>query len=90
MSSVSFKDEPSRAEHFRAPVRYENTYQLEPSKTLPYYLVENIIKESMENLLADERYRPEFCRDMTKTLSEVSSSKLFFISLTWQLRERES
>lgn len=72
VSSVSFMDEPGHESHYQAPVRFENTYQLEPSKKFPYSTVQNIIKESMENLLSEEQYRPEFCRDMTKTLSDVS------------------
>ncbi|GFO03264.1 TCTEX1 domain-containing 1 [Plakobranchus ocellatus] len=76
VSSVSFMDEPGHEDHFHAPVRYENTYQLEPNKRFPYASVRNIIKESMENLLSEEQYRPDFCRDMTKTLSETIKARV--------------
>ncbi len=55
----------------RPPVRLENTYQMEPSKNFPSGMVKNIIKDVLQGYLAEEKYEPELCRQMTKTLSEV-------------------
>lgn len=77
VSSVSFIDEPDHNDpHYHAPVKFENTYQLEPAKRFPYPTVRSIIKESMENLLSEEQYRPEFCRDMSKTLSDTIKARV--------------
>ncbi|CAG5122053.1 unnamed protein product [Candidula unifasciata] len=76
VSSISFRDNPTHDDHFRIPVKYENTYQLEPTKKFPHSTVNNFIKESMENLLSDEHYRPDFCRDVTKTLSETIKARI--------------
>ncbi|BFY99790.1 hypothetical protein BsWGS_02830 [Bradybaena similaris] len=76
VSSVSYRDNPGQDYHFRAPVKYENTFQLEPTKKFPHSTVNSIIKESMENLLSDEHYRPDFCRDVTKTLSETIKARI--------------
>jgi len=76
VSSVSFIDEPGHDDNYRAPAKFENTYQLEPNKRFPYPTVRAIIKESMENLLSEEQYRPEFCRDMSKTLSDTIKARV--------------
>ncbi|XP_005111590.1 tctex1 domain-containing protein 1-B [Aplysia californica] len=76
VSSVSFMDEPGHDDHYHAPVKFENTYQLEPAKRFPYATVRSIIKESMENLLSEEQYRPDFCRDMSKTLSDTIKARV--------------
>jgi len=76
VSSVSFIDEPGHDDNYQAPVKFENTYQLEPTRKFPYSTVRNIIKESMENLLSEEQYRPEFCRDMSKTLSDTIKARV--------------
>ena len=72
MSTVSFMDEPGHGEDpYRPPVRCENTYQMEPKKRFPYGKVKNIIRDVLEGYLAEERYEPELCRQMSKTISEV-------------------
>ena len=69
MSTISFIDEPGPEDpHI---VRMENTYQTEPSSRFPTSQVKNILKDVLESYLAEERYEPELCRQMTKTLSEV-------------------
>lgn len=55
----------------RPPVRYENTYQLEPKKKFPQREVRYILKDVLDGYLAEEKYEPELCKQMTKTLSEV-------------------
>lgn len=64
-------DEPGHDEHFKPPARYENTYQLEPAKKFPYSIVKSIMQDVLDGYLAEEKYEPELCRQMTKTLSEV-------------------
>ena len=70
MSTISFMDEP-REDAERPSVRMENTYQLSPKKRFPSGAVRRVVKEVLEGYLSEEKYEPELCRQMTKTLSEV-------------------
>ena len=63
-------DEPSH-DDYRPPVRMENTYQLGPNKRFPTSHIKDIIKDVLESYLCEEKYEPELCRQMTKTVSEV-------------------
>ena len=74
MSTISFMDEPHGDNMMHPPVRMENTFQLQPYHRFPDGQVRNIIREVLEGYLAEERYEPELCRQMTKTLSEVRPS----------------
>lgn len=60
----------------RPPVRYENTYQLEPTKKFPQREVKYILKDVLDGYLAEEKYEPELCKQMTKTLSEVVKARI--------------
>ena len=71
MSTISFMDEPDHGDHSRPSVRMENTYQLDPAKRFPSGQVKRVVKEVLEGYLSEEKYEPELCRQMTKTLSEV-------------------
>ena len=64
-------DEPGHDESYRPKTRVENTYQMEPKKRFPYGTVKNIIRDVLDGYLAEERYEPELCRQMSKTISEV-------------------
>lgn len=74
-SMISFMDEPSHDE-YRPPVRMENTYQLGPNKKFPTSHVKGIIKDVLESYLCEEKYEPELCRQMTKTVSEVIKARV--------------
>lgn len=76
LSTISFMDEPSQDEHVRPPVKMENTYRLEPGKHFPTSHVQGIIKDVLEGYLSEEKYEPELCRQMTKTLSEVVKARV--------------
>lgn len=76
MSTVSFMDEPGHDESYRPPVRCENTFQMEPGKRFPYGKVKTIIRDVLEGYLAEERYEPELCRQMSKTISEVIKARV--------------
>ena len=79
---ISFMDEPSHDDS-RPPVRMENTYQLSPNKKFPTAHIKGIIKDVLESYLCEEKYEPELCRQMTKTLSEVCNSCVVeFMSLS--------
>ena len=80
MSTVSFMDEPGHDDSYRPRTRVENTYQMEPKKCFPYGTVKNIIRDVLEGYLAEERYEPELCRQMSKTITEVWFT--FFVSST--------
>ncbi|XP_004841554.1 tctex1 domain-containing protein 1 [Heterocephalus glaber] len=77
VSSVSYVDEPSqRDEISRLTVRMENTYQLGPMKHFPMVIINCILKDVLTNYLQEEKYKPELCRQMTKTLSEVIKTQV--------------
>lgn len=71
MSTVSFMDEPGHEEHYKPPVKYENTFQLSPGKKFPSAKVRHVIRDVLEGYLSEEKYEPELCRQMSKTISEV-------------------
>ena len=72
MSTISFMDDPGTDDIPRPhAVKMENTYKMEPTDKFPESKVKNIMKEVLEGYLAEEKYEPELCRQMTKTLSEV-------------------
>ena len=77
MSTISFMDEPGHDMHSKPPVQMENTFQLAPTKRFPEKKVRSIIKEALDSYLAEEQYEPELCRQMSKTLSEVSWHLLY-------------
>ena len=69
---MSFTDDPRPYEiPTRPAIRMEPTYQLKPPRRFPESAVRNIIKDVFENYLSEEKYEPELCRQMSKTLSEV-------------------
>ena len=65
-------DEPVDPNRQGPKVQLEPTYQLEPSKRFPVNSIKSILGEVLEGYLAEERYEPELCRQMTKTISDVS------------------
>uniref|UniRef100_H0VQD9 Dynein light chain Tctex-type family member 5 n=2 Tax=Cavia porcellus TaxID=10141 RepID=H0VQD9_CAVPO len=77
VSTVSYMDEPSqRDESSRLTVRVENTYQLGPTKHFSVVTVNRILEDVLTNYLQEEKYEPEFCRQMTKTISEVIKAQV--------------
>lgn len=84
VSTMSYADEHDNYGYSsRPPVRYENTYQLEPSKKFPQREVRHILQDTLDSYLAEEKYEPELCKQMTKTLSEVLVLVFPFYSCTW-------
>jgi len=75
MSTVSFMDEPGHEDH-RPQVRMENSYQTEPKKRFPAGKIKHIIGDVLDSYLAEERYEPELCRQMSKTISEVIKARV--------------
>ncbi|XP_077981124.1 dynein light chain Tctex-type 5-B-like [Glandiceps talaboti] len=75
VSTVSFIDEPQ--EQMRGPpVRLEPTFQLGPERKFPVSKVKHILMDVLESYLAEEKYEPELCRQMTKTISEVVKARV--------------
>ena len=64
-------------EDIKSHVKFENTFQLTATKKFPEAAIKSIIKDVLEGYLVDQTYEPDICRQMTKTLSEVSYSLLF-------------
>ena len=77
MSTISFMDDPAN-EPMRPAVRLENTYQLNPNRKFPSSQVKHVIRDTLEGYLASEKYEPELCRQMCKTLSEVRQDVSLF------------
>ncbi|XP_037357179.1 dynein light chain Tctex-type 5 [Talpa occidentalis] len=77
VSTLSYMDEPNQSDEAPLlPVRMENTYQLGPTKHFPVVTVNHILKDVLTHYLQDEQYEPEFCRQMTKTISEVIKAQV--------------
>ncbi|XP_050413030.1 dynein light chain Tctex-type 5-B [Patella vulgata] len=75
ISTISYLDEPNPDE-IRPPIKYENTYQLQPNKKVPYGRIQNMIKDVLEGYLADEHYDANLCKQMTKTISDVIKARV--------------
>ncbi|KAM8792077.1 dynein light chain Tctex-type 5 [Rhynchonycteris naso] len=72
MSTVSYLDEPSHLDVASClTVQMENTYQLGPTKHFPVIIVNNILKDVLTSYLQEEKYEPELCKQLTKTIAEV-------------------
>ncbi|XP_055497919.1 dynein light chain Tctex-type 5 isoform X1 [Leucoraja erinacea] len=77
MSTVSYMDDPGHHDdNPRLALQMENTYQLEPSIYFPETIVSNILKDVLMSYLQEEKYEPELCRQMTKTISEVIKARV--------------
>ncbi|XP_072505867.1 dynein light chain Tctex-type 5 [Notamacropus eugenii] len=77
VSTVSYVDEPSHHDDASRPaIQMENTYQLGPSKCFPVDVVNHILKDVLTNYLQEEKYEPELCRQMTKTIAEVVKARV--------------
>ncbi|XP_063283283.1 dynein light chain Tctex-type 5 [Pelobates fuscus] len=77
MSTVSYIDEPGHHDDIPRPaIQTENTYQLGPAKRFPVATVNNILKDVLTSYLQEEKYEAEFCRQMTKTITEVIKARV--------------
>ncbi|KAF7705992.1 dynein light chain Tctex-type 5 [Silurus meridionalis] len=77
ISTVSYLDEASHHdENPRHAVQMENTYQLGPLKRFPVQAVREILMDVLSSYLQEEKYEPELCRQMTKTISEVVKARV--------------
>ncbi|XP_020848802.1 dynein light chain Tctex-type 5 [Phascolarctos cinereus] len=77
VSTVSYVDEPSHHDDASRPaVHMENTYQLGPGKCFPVDAVNHILKDVLTNYLQEEKYEPDLCRQMTKTIAEVVKARV--------------
>ena len=65
---MSHADEPIAAQ---LGTKFENTFQLGPIRKYPVSEVRQILKDVLESYLAEERYEPDLCKQMSKTVSEV-------------------
>ncbi|XP_062963233.1 dynein light chain Tctex-type 5 [Cynocephalus volans] len=77
MSTVSYMDAPNQHDDVsHLTVQMENSYQLGPTKHFPVVAVNDILKDVLTNYLQEEKYEPELCRQMTKTISEVIKAQV--------------
>jgi hypothetical protein len=75
IGTLSFADGQSRDVSLRPTAHVENTYRLGPSRTFPTGHVELVVKQLLEEYLEHEQYKPDLCRQMSKSLSEVHSDR---------------
>ncbi|XP_021363103.1 tctex1 domain-containing protein 1-B-like isoform X2 [Mizuhopecten yessoensis] len=76
MSTVSFTDDPGHDDHYRPPVKYENSYQTAPDQKFPTAKIRYIISDVLESCLRHEKYEPELCRQLSKTTSEIIKTRV--------------
>ncbi|XP_076975622.1 dynein light chain Tctex-type 5 [Tamandua tetradactyla] len=77
LCTVSYVDEPSQsADASGLTVQMENTYHLGPTKHFPAVAVNRILRDVLTTYLQEEKYEPDFCRQLTKTISEVIKAKV--------------
>ncbi|XP_033737681.1 tctex1 domain-containing protein 1-B-like isoform X3 [Pecten maximus] len=76
MSTVSFTDDPGHDDHYRPPVKYENSYQTTPNQKFPTAKIRYIISDVLESCLRHEKYEPELCRQLSKTTSEIIKTRV--------------
>ncbi|XP_012859353.1 dynein light chain Tctex-type 5 [Echinops telfairi] len=77
LSTVADLDEAGQRDSAsRLTVQMGNTYQLGPTQHFPVAAVNHILKDVLTNYLQEEIYEPEFCRRVTKTISEVIKARV--------------
>ncbi|XP_056122617.1 dynein light chain Tctex-type 5 [Rhinichthys klamathensis goyatoka] len=77
ISTVSYMEEPGHHDDIPRPtVPMENTYRLTPARRFPVITVKDILKDVLTSYLQEEKYEPELCRQMTKTISEVVKARV--------------
>ncbi|XP_075396119.1 dynein light chain Tctex-type 5 [Tenrec ecaudatus] len=77
LNAMAHPDEAKQHGHAsRLTDQTGNTYQLGPTKHFPVAAVNHILKDVLTNYLQEEKYEPEFCRQMTKTISEVVKARV--------------
>ena len=62
---------PSHGNMIPTKVRYENTYKMEPDKRFNVNEVKEILEETLESSLKDEKYDATRCRNFCKSLSQT-------------------
>ena len=76
-STLEFAHEPGSDQPKRKlRLTYENTYQLEPAKRFQSSKVKTIIQDVLESHLKDEKYDPNSCRQLVKTLTEIIKGRV--------------
>ena len=76
MSTISFIDEPGQ-DSYRPAIKFENTYNMAPTKKFPRIEVQTIISEVLHSYLASEKYNADLCKKMTTTITDVSTASVF-------------
>jgi hypothetical protein len=76
VSTLSFAEERSRDASLQPGTKIENTYRMQPSRSFPSGQVQLIIRQLLEKYLEHEQYKPELCRQMSKSLSEVIRARV--------------
>ncbi|XP_071952503.1 dynein light chain Tctex-type 5-B-like [Antedon mediterranea] len=76
MSTVSFMDDPNEITRVGHNMKLEPTYQLNPTIKFPVKQIKDILQDALEGYLGEEKYEPELCKQMTKTISEVVKARV--------------
>ncbi|XP_056308458.1 dynein light chain Tctex-type 5 [Danio aesculapii] len=77
ISTVSYMEEHGHHDDIPRPtVQMENTYRLTPSRRFPVLTVKDLLRDVLTSYLQEEKYEPELCRQMTKTITEVVKARV--------------
>ena len=76
MSSISLMDDHSHEDPSKSVVRLENTYQLAPDRKFLAAAAHNILQEVVDGYLTEEKYDPELCRQMARTIADVVKARV--------------
>ncbi|XP_070538345.1 dynein light chain Tctex-type 5-B-like [Ptychodera flava] len=60
----------------RPPLRYDNTYKMEPDKKFPQPAVKKVINEVLQAMLESEKYEPTKCLGLTKQLADLIKDRV--------------
>ncbi|XP_077981281.1 dynein light chain Tctex-type 5-B-like [Glandiceps talaboti] len=60
----------------RPPVKYDNTYKMEPDCRFPQPEVKRIIVDVLQSMLQNETYEPAKCLRLTKQVADVIKDRV--------------
>ena len=73
VSTVSYMENVNEEDLMsKGQVKYENTYQLEPSERFPVKPMQMMLEEVLAEFLEEQTYEKDNCPKLTKSISDVS------------------
>jgi len=76
VSTVSYMENVNEEDLMsKGQVKYENTYQLEPSERFPVKPMQMMLEEVLAEFLEEQTYEKDNCPKLTKSISDVVKSR---------------